>query len=69
MNSYFVLCGHCTKLKWWLVSLSTTVGELVEPRLMSLSNHSISAVIQDLRFDKLNDRLVRKLTIFIMNVR
>ena len=33
------------------------VGELVEPWLVSLSNHRLYA--QDLRFDKLNDRLVQ----------
>ena len=35
------------------------VGELVELRLVSLSNHKpFRCVAQDLRFDKLNDRLV-----------
>ena len=34
------------------------VGELVEPRLVSQSNHKpFQRVVQDLRFDKLNERL------------
>ena len=36
------------------------VGELVEPWLVSLSNHkSFQRIAQDLRFDKLNERLVQ----------
>ncbi len=37
------------------------VGELVEPRLVSQSNHKpFHRVVQDLRFDKLNERLVSR---------
>ena len=49
----------CVALVIWKIIKQdeTAVGEPVEPRLVSLSNHRLYA--QDLRFDKLNDRLVQ----------
>ncbi|VTU08893.1 Uncharacterised protein [Actinobacillus porcinus] len=51
----------CVALVIWKIIKQdeTAVGEPVEPWLVSLSNHRLYA--QDLRFDKLNDRLVQVL--------